>query len=109
MSPSFLAPHRSPRSTLFPYTHALPISSDVRRAAITSGRSASAIMRNSACVWLIGPSSNWNSMSSGASSVGRSEEHTSELQSLRHVVWRLLLENRKQAHYIYAQYEKSKY
>src|SRR5262245_63004399 len=31
----------------------------------------------------------------GVSSAGRSEEHTSELQSLRHLVCRLLLEKKK--------------
>src|SRR5258705_2993023 len=31
----------------------------------------------------------------GAPSIGRSEEHTSELQSLRHLVCRLLLEKKK--------------
>src|SRR5258705_3360352 len=33
------------------------------------------------------------------SSSGRSEEHTSELQSLRHLVCRLLLEKKKQQRY----------
>src|SRR5262245_63338127 len=33
-----------------------------------------------------------------ASSVARSEEHTSELQSLRHLVCRLLLEKKKNIH-----------
>src|SRR5205814_8251898 len=31
----------------------------------------------------------------GVSAIGRSEEHTSELQSLRHLVCRLLLEKKK--------------
>src|ERR1039458_7371609 len=35
-----------------------------------------------------------------ASTVTRSEEHTSELQSLRHLVCRLLLEKKKQQHTI---------
>src|SRR5437899_5167217 len=34
----------------------------------------------------------------GAGSLERSEEHTSELQSLRHLVCRLLLEKKKQHH-----------
>src|SRR5262245_64048368 len=32
----------------------------------------------------------------------RSEEHTSELQSLRHIVCRLLFEKKKYLHYIYS-------
>src|ERR1039458_7100661 len=37
-------------------------------------------------------------MPSGVLSVSRSEEHTSELQSLRHLVCRLLLEKKKEKH-----------
>src|SRR5258705_11493134 len=72
----FLMIRRPPRSTLFPYTNALPISggetwmesvafSPDGRRVLTVGRGAT-----------------------------RSEEHTSELQSLRHLVCRLLLEKK---------------
>src|SRR5438045_6248350 len=63
---------RPPRSTLFPYT--------------TLFRSRSTPRREHP----------WPGPTSG-SSVGRarSEEHTSELQSLRHLVCRLLLEKKK--------------
>src|ERR1035438_7097287 len=62
---------RPPRSTLFPYT-TLFRSTDRRR----SGRSLWP-------QWCRHP-------------VHRSEEHTSELQSLRHLVCRLLLEKKKE-------------
>src|SRR5258705_6118200 len=67
---------RPPRSTLFPYT--------------TLFRSLAAVaLRFSSCaVWRSGASTN-------ARSASRSEEHTSELQSLRHLVCRLLLEKKK--------------
>src|SRR5205814_3834555 len=83
-----------PRSTLFPYT--------------TLFRSKSAFYVRSVCVSVflfvcLTPNS-WGSTPSGtgpaadsASSEAtiRSEEHTSELQSLRHLVCRLLLEKKK--------------
>src|SRR5258705_9644258 len=77
---------RPPRSTLFPYT--------------TLFRSPPAP------VSLVHPISAWSISSRTRSSLGcdtpkdtrrpwRSEEHTSELQSLRHLVCRLLLEKKK--------------
>src|SRR5947199_6641257 len=63
---------RPPRSTLFPYT--------------TLFRSLTErVLRERRSVWLGAP----------GSEVPRSEEHTSELQSLRHLVCRLLLEKKK--------------
>src|SRR5437899_8485565 len=73
----FLMTPRPPRSTLFPYT-------TLFRSRLTAYRLIGAIQRI-----LVGP---------GAMAVllsGRSEEHTSELQSLRHLVCRLLLEKKK--------------
>src|ERR1039458_10655406 len=69
----FLMIRRPPRSTLFPYT--------------TLFRS----QRNKALPQL-GPALGWRGPAS------RSEEHTSELQSLRHLVCRLLLEKKKTQH-----------
>src|SRR5258705_9182831 len=66
---------RPPRSTLFPYTtlfRSRPGSTDVRG-------------RTQARAWRGPP----------VSGARRSEEHTSELQSLRHLVCRLLLEKKK--------------
>src|SRR2546425_8453281 len=76
---------RPPRSTLFPYTtlfrslaralarRALPLPRRSRRARLDLHRSAAEQLRRGA----------------------RSEEHTSELQSLAYLVCRLLLEKKK--------------
>src|SRR5436853_4234117 len=66
---------RPPRSTLFPYT-TLFRSNPRHRGNLTPWTSASS---------RFGPL--------------RSEEHTSELQSLRHLVCRLLLEKKKNSNY----------
>src|SRR5947199_785697 len=85
---------RPPRSTLFPYT-TLFRSSRVRS------------QRRRHCAWRSTDDAdmamNWFKYSSPASFYPlagklrpwRSEEHTSELQSLRHLVCRLLLEKKK--------------
>src|SRR5215472_18556844 len=67
----FLMIRRPPRSTLFPYT--------------TLFRS-----RNRGCTQAA------HAQCPFRTTVPRSEEHTSELQSLRHLVCRLLLEKKKQ-------------
>src|SRR5437899_8857895 len=66
-----------PRSTLFPYT-------TLFRSIPSSSRRA---FRLHAAVC--------ETLSAGENSRHRSEEHTSELQSLRHLVCRLLLEKKK--------------
>src|SRR5437899_6391328 len=79
---------RPPRSTLFPYTtlfRSISLMSVVGSPS-TSRRSASA------------PSSTTPSLPGYGLRLpdsSRSEEHTSELQSLRHLVCRLLLEKKK--------------
>src|ERR1041385_9282567 len=70
----FLMIRRPPRSTLFPYTTLFRSSSANRWPK--SGRASP----------LYAPGG------------GRSEEHTSELQSRLHLVCRLLLEKKKQTH-----------
>src|SRR5205823_14180803 len=82
----FLMLRRPPRSTLFPYT-------TLFRSIITAGLVqlhpdlfAAALPM---CGVLAGGIANWN----GA--LDRSEEHTSELQSLAYLVCRLLLEKKK--------------
>src|SRR6185437_16905417 len=65
----FLMIRRPPRSTLFPYT--------------TLFRSHSCDLKRDADDW------------DNPGSTGRSEEHTSELQSLAYLVCRLLLEKKK--------------
>src|SRR3712207_9525505 len=90
----FLMIRRPPRSTLFPYT---TLFRSIRRAAIRCGEASGAAL----------PSRTPQGGSSGsaptASSIcrwsslaeGRSEEHTSELQSRQYLVCRLLLEKKK--------------
>src|SRR5256885_7579857 len=73
----FLMIRRPPRSTLFPYTTALPICRRSRRGRRRRRRAA----RRCA-----------------AARAWRSEEHTSELQSPCNLVCRLLLEKKKKAH-----------
>src|SRR5436853_5003268 len=79
----FLMIRRPPRSTLFPYTTLFRSSTggDMRAAR---SRSSSAPRGPAKC----GPS--FPDLRER-----RSEEHTSELQSLRHLVCRLLLEKKK--------------
>src|SRR2546423_11097913 len=69
---------RPPRSTLFPYT-------TLFRSQITQALDAAQIPYRMAA-------------GSNAIEVPRSEEHTSELQSLAYLVCRLLLEKKKQTH-----------
>src|SRR5262245_63900650 len=70
---------RPPRSTLFPYT---TLFRSMGAWASTAGRARA---RNLA----------WPAHYAGLPQNLRSEEHTSELQSLRHLVCRLLLEKKK--------------
>src|SRR5437899_9287771 len=80
----FLMIRRPPRSTLFPYT-TLFRSRPARlrhRSLPRTGRS-------------LGRSSHSRALRVSRGSCARSEEHTSELQSLRHLVCRLLLEKKK--------------
>src|SRR2546425_7415237 len=72
---------RPPRSTLFPYTTLFRSLVGGHRAV---RRRTPARRRNDLC---------------GHHSHGRSEEHTSELQSLAYLVCRLLLEKKKK-HYV---------
>src|SRR5258706_9123029 len=82
---------RPPRSTLFPYTtlfRSLPRTSTTPRAFPTAIRRSLAIIfsRTRPLICRLGRSSRKGY---------RSEEHTSELQSLTNVVCRLLLEKKK--------------
>src|SRR5947199_3774069 len=77
----FLMIRRPPRSTLFPYT---TLFRSFPCQPVASGPvSASPSPTTQATI------------RSGLSNAARSEEHTSELQSLRHLVCRLLLEKKK--------------
>src|SRR5258705_6462650 len=76
----FLMIRRPPRSTLFPYTTLFRSENSVKYAVSTRAQGARIVVRAR--------------VESGRL-VLRSEEHTSELQSLRHLVCRLLLEKKK--------------
>src|SRR5262245_64594732 len=81
---------RPPRSTLFPYTtlfRSLELDLLVRRRPWIVGDEPEPRLRD-------------------ARAVRRSEEHTSELQSLRHLVCRLLLEKKKSTLQGYADWEQ---
>src|SRR2546423_7824795 len=91
---------RPPRSTLFPYTtlfRSFETGASTRQIAIGTGSLASVLSLS----WN-GPASA-NPFTNSSSSFrqllgfdrGRSEEHTSELQSLAYLVCRLLLEKKK--------------
>src|SRR5258706_12203913 len=79
---------RPPRSTLFPYTtlfrSVLDVNADmVQRARTQAGNLAHAV------------NTPLSILGNAAAQEGRSEEHTSELQSLTNLVCRLLLEKKK--------------
>src|SRR5260370_26492722 len=74
----FLMIRRPPRSTLFPYTTLFRSLTDLGRATLLPPRPAAEVGRGQ-----------------HADPLGRSEEHTSELQSHLNLVCRLLLEKKK--------------
>src|SRR2546429_3859799 len=77
---------RPPRSTLFPYTTLFRSDSDGCGSWGTSAGRPVAARRESG---------NGGACTEGLLKDGRSEEHTSELQSRLHLVCRLLLEKKK--------------
>src|SRR5258705_5100026 len=80
---------RPPRSTLFPYTTLFRSSGAGRPAALAAIVLLALIASGAAIRYHRGGIPQY---------VRRSEEHTSELQSLRHLVCRLLLEKKKIRH-----------
>src|SRR2546422_4236772 len=82
----FLMIRRPPRSTLFPYT---TLFRSPRSPTSVSSPSGSARTKSSREALATAPTT------SASLAVGRSEEHTSELQSRLHLVCRLLLEKKK--------------
>src|SRR3989441_5168550 len=91
---------RPPRSTLFPYTtlfrSPLPRRSRVPVALRAPGERAEHEIRHTGEVGhLSTASASWRACAAAGALVGRSEEHTSELQSLAYLVCRLLLEKKK--------------
>src|SRR2546429_7180376 len=88
----FLMIRRPPRSTLFPYT-TLFRSPESSASAASRARADAWRALRSAFARKVSPVSGTAAMPSPA--WGRSEEHTSELQSRLHLVCRLLLEKKK--------------
>src|SRR5437016_8086549 len=93
---------RPPRSTLFPYTtlfRSLPRQNASKESSSGTLDNAARIESNSSskCSFLarVQKSSSVSLISRANSSETRSEEHTSELQSLTNLVCRLLLEKKK--------------
>src|SRR5947199_7169321 len=74
---------RPPRSTLFPYT---TLFRSLTGAFGLDSLGSADFLKWQSRAWSLGPTVRWPI---------RSEEHTSELQSLRHLVCRLLLEKKK--------------
>src|SRR5437899_8045744 len=86
---------RPPRSTLFPYT---TLFRSLPRATGSVRADGVAVRRRRRLPGRRQHRHRWGSatdLSKDESPVQRSEEHTSELQSLRHLVCRLLLEKKK--------------
>src|SRR5258705_6569429 len=80
---------RPPRSTLFPYTTLFRSLGNFKLCQ--ERQSLCELMRQATGTIGVHPNNRINSQSDCL----RSEEHTSELQSLRHLVCRLLLEKKK--------------
>src|SRR5258705_6068609 len=78
---------RPPRSTLFPYT-----------TLFRSGGCRQGADPRSGSVGALGPARAGGRQGRGP----RSEEHTSELQSLRHIVCRLLLEKKRKCKNVFS-------
>src|SRR5256885_4864168 len=86
---------RPPRSTLFPYTTLFRSLSygELAQAAMAQPVPATVVLKNPKDFRLIGKPT--GRIDARAKSSGRSEEHTSELQSPCNLVCRLLLEKKK--------------
>src|SRR3712207_8686212 len=85
---------RPPRSTLFPYT---TLFRSGQRNSTIGSRGAAVVLRSSlghAKARRQCPGPGASSLADGLPATGRSEEHTSELQSRQYLVCRLLLEKK---------------
>src|SRR2546422_7318945 len=93
---------RPPRSTLFPYTTLFR--SELTRAKAVGASSIADLVKRLGtprAIWLMVPAAVVDATISQIAR-GRSEEHTSELQSRLHLVCRLLLEKKKKQSASYA-------
>src|SRR5436853_5887938 len=90
---------RPPRSTLFPYTTLFRSDSVMQVWMASPGHRANILNPSFTHIGIgvgYNPNSQWKYYwTQMPMCVKRSEEHTSELQSLRHLVCRLLLEKKK--------------
>src|SRR5690349_23963654 len=84
---------RPPRSTLFPYTTLFR--SRARNAVAEIDVGSERVQRNAALAIPFGACDLGAAEAAGNVDTNRSEEHTSELQSRRDLVCRLLLEKKK--------------
>src|SRR5258705_8416791 len=88
---------RPPRSTLFPYTTLFRSALGLEVMKMTHEMDFGRQVRESGAYFLEGLKElqKRHKEIGDVDGLGRSEEHTSELQSLRHLVCRLLLEKKK--------------
>src|SRR2546430_4904760 len=85
---------RPPRSTLFPYT---TLFRSMTNGMVPANTSLMLPSRRTAWItYRVMPTGGLSSESSHCSTMNRSEEHTSELQSQSNIVCRLLLGKKKQ-------------
>src|SRR2546425_4410960 len=84
---------RPPRSTLFPYTTLFRSPSG--QTTLIANRVLGTVETTSPCSNPVRNLGNTITLPGSSESHGRSEEHTSELQSLAYLVCRLLLEKKK--------------
>src|SRR2546430_13053163 len=97
----FLMIRRPPRSTLFPYTTLFRSYRNRRRVRLRCHICANAAPAESGCARIA-----FRTNCRPAGIVGRSEEHTSELQSQSNLVCRLLLEKKNKTDTTHAAIQK---
>src|SRR2546425_2079521 len=90
---------RPPRSTLFPYTTLFrsPVGSSEDRTFTVQNTGGGAVngTATAGAPFLVTSGGSYSLSAGQSQRVSRSEEHTSELQSLAYLVCRLLLEKKK--------------
>src|SRR3712207_8115961 len=91
---------RPPRSTLFPYTTLFRSRLDGHRGSLAAGDDALHLVGHDGGSPLADVRTRcsgrcWRRVLTAVGTAGRSEEHTSELQSRQYIVCRLLLEKKK--------------
>src|SRR5436309_7104191 len=86
---------RPPKSTLFPYTTALPIFQDEVREILAEARCDAEHTKNDIIATAQKEADATRQRAIADIERARSEEHTSELQSRENLVCRLLLEKKK--------------